>query len=57
MARGYVSGSNPQVWALYKDKLYLFYSFPARAAWAQALEQHIQRGTSNWQQLESTLTR
>ncbi len=57
MARGYVSGSNPQVWALYKDRLYLFYSFPARAAWAQALELHIDRGNNNWQRLETTLTR
>ena len=57
MARGYLSASNPKVWALYKDRLYLFYSFPARAAWAQALEQHIQRGIASWQKLEPTLTR
>jgi YHS domain-containing protein len=57
MARGYLSGANPQVFALYKGKLYLFYSFPTRAAWVQSLPLHIQRATAHWQKLEPTLTR
>lgn len=57
MARGYISGANPQVWALYKNKLYLFYSYPARAAWAQSLDLHIQRAAGHWLTLEKGLTR
>ncbi|MCV6600993.1 MAG: hypothetical protein OIF54_05425 [Cohaesibacter sp.] len=57
MARGYMAKGNPQIWALYKHKLYLFYSFPARAAWAESLQVHIQRSDLNWQKLEPNLTR
>lgn len=57
MARGYVSGSNSNVWALYKNQLYLFYSYTSRAAWAEAVEQHVDRGDKNWQEIEPNLAR
>ena len=57
VARGYVSGANPTIWALYKDKLYLFYSFTSRSAWAVTLDKHIERGDREWIKLEADLTR
>lgn len=57
MARGYVSEANPEIWAVYNDRLFLFYSYPARAAWAQAFELHIQRGDHSWSSIKGTLTR
>ncbi|WP_319533178.1 YHS domain-containing (seleno)protein [uncultured Cohaesibacter sp.] len=57
MARGYVSNSNPLVWAIYGDRLFLFYSFTARAAWVEAIDLHIKRSDINWMKLEGTLAR
>ena len=57
MARGYASGSNPLVWALYGNRLYLFYSYTARAAWAEAIDLHVQRADENWVDIENQLTR
>ena len=57
MARGFVSGSNPTIWAIFDDRLYLFYSYTARVAWAQAVEAHINRADEQWLTLEGTLAR
>lgn len=57
MARGYASGCNPNVWALYGDRLFLFYTHTSRAAWAQAVEMHIQQGDEAWVTIEGTLSR
>ncbi|WP_096172732.1 YHS domain-containing (seleno)protein [Cohaesibacter sp. ES.047] len=57
MARGYVSNSNPLVWAIYRGRLFLFYSFTARAAWVEAIDLHIKRSDINWTELEGTLAR
>lgn len=57
MARGYASTSNPNVWALYGDRLFLFYSHTARAAWAEAVERHIRKSDEAWVTVEGTLSR
>lgn len=57
MARGYVSAANPRIWAIYRDKLYLFYSYPSRVAWAEELDKHVERGDAAWIEIEPTLSR
>ena len=57
MARGYVSGANPRIWAIYKDKLFFFYSYTSRTAWAESLDIHLQRGEQSWIKIEPTLAR
>ena len=57
MARGYASGCNPNVWALYGDRLFLFYTHTSRAAWAEAVEAHIQKADEAWVTIEGTLSR
>lgn len=57
MARGYAAGCNPTVWALYGDRLFLFYTHTSRAAWAEAVEAHIRKSDEVWTVLEGTLSR
>lgn len=57
MARGYVSGANPRIWAIYRDKLYLFYSYTSRVAWVEELDKHVERGDAAWIDIEPTLAR
>ena len=57
MARGYASTSNPNIWAIYRDRLFFFYSYTARAAWAEEVEQHVQRGDEHWPTVNNSLTR
>lgn len=57
MARGFVASSDPKIWALYKDRLYLFFSYTRRAAWVEGIDQHITRGDVNWSKIEPTLAR
>ncbi|WP_319412999.1 YHS domain-containing (seleno)protein [uncultured Cohaesibacter sp.] len=57
MARGYASDSNPNVWAIYRNRLFLFYSYTARAAWAEAVDLHVQRADEEWPKIEATLSR
>nr|WP_321455983.1 YHS domain-containing (seleno)protein [uncultured Cohaesibacter sp.] len=57
MARGYASDSNPNVWAIYRNRLFLFYSYTARAAWAEAVDLHVERADGQWPNIKSTLSR
>jgi YHS domain-containing protein len=57
MARGYVATGNPEIWAIYQNRLYFFYSYTNRAAWAQAVDQHVDRAQENWQSSETQLSR
>ena len=57
MARGFAAVSNPNVWAIYSNRLYLFYSYTARAAWAEAVDLHVKRADQYWLDVENTLTR
>ena len=57
MARGYASDSNPNVWALYRNRLFLFYSYTARAAWAEAVDLHVERADGEWPRIQGTLSR
>jgi len=57
MARGYVSGANPRIWAIYKDRLYLFYSYTSRVAWVEELDKHVERGDAAWVEIEPSLAR
>ena len=57
MARGYASDSNPNVWAIYRNRLFLFYSYTARAAWAEAVDLHVGRADGEWPKIETTLSR
>lgn len=57
MARGYVSGANPRIWAIYRDRLYLFYSYTSRVAWVEELDKHVERGDDAWVEIEPTLAR
>nr|WP_321974591.1 YHS domain-containing (seleno)protein [uncultured Cohaesibacter sp.] len=57
MARGYISDSNPNVWAIYRSRLFLFYSYTARAAWAEAVDLHVERAIKNWKTLEANQPR
>ncbi len=57
MARGYPADCNPNVWAIYGDRLFLFYSYTARAAWAEAVDLHVERADKYWVEVEGTLSR
>ena len=57
VARGYAADCNPNVWAIYDRRLFLFYSYTARAAWAEAVDLHVQRADKQWAQIEGTLSR
>lgn len=57
MARGYASDSNPNVWAIYRNRLFLFYSYTARAAWAEAVDLHVKRADGEWPRIKGTLSR
>ena len=57
MARGFASGCNPTIWALYGDRLFLFYTHTARAAWVEAVETHIEKADEAWVTIEGQLAR
>lgn len=57
MARGFATNCNPSVWAIYNNRLYLFYSYTARAAWAEAVDLHVDRANNYWKEIEGTLSR
>lgn len=57
MARGYVADSNPNIWALFRDRLYFFYSYTNRAVWAEAIDHHIELADEYWIEIENNLAR
>ena len=57
MSRGYASECNPSVWALYGDRLFLFYTYTSRAAWAEAVDTHVRKSDKAWTTIEGTLSR
>ncbi len=57
VARGYASDGNPNVWAIYRNRLFLFYSYTARAAWTEAVDLHVERADQQWPSIESSLSR
>lgn len=57
VARGYAADCNPNVWAIYGGRLFLFYSYTARAAWAEAVDLHVERADGKWAEIKGTLSR
>jgi len=56
MSRGFVSDSDPQIYAVYKQRLYLFYSAANREAFLLAPDAAAIRGEEHWQVLSKTLS-
>jgi hypothetical protein len=56
MARGFVSDSDPHIYAVFKQRLYLFYSAGNREAFALAPDEAALKGEQQWQTLSKTLS-
>ncbi len=55
LARGYLSDGKPQIYAIEKMKLYLFYSAGNREAFLLSKADSITRAEANWQVLSAEL--
>ena len=55
MARGFVSDSDPDIYTVFKERLYLFYSAANREAFLLSPDAAAINGTQNWQTLSKTL--
>ncbi|WP_323013863.1 YHS domain-containing (seleno)protein [Devosia sp.] len=56
VARGYVSDSDPRLYAVFKQRLYLFYSAGSREAFLLAPDAAALEGEANWPALSATLS-
>ncbi|NGP18488.1 YHS domain-containing (seleno)protein [Devosia aurantiaca] len=56
MARGFVSDADPLIYAVYKQRLYLFYSAANREAFLLAPDAAALRGQEHWQVLSKSLS-
>ncbi|MFC3703761.1 YHS domain-containing (seleno)protein [Devosia honganensis] len=56
MARGFVSDADPLIYAVFKRRLYLFYSASNREAFLLAPDAAAIRGAEQWQLLSKTLS-
>lgn len=56
MARGFLSDADPSLYAVFKQRLYLFYSAANREAFLMAPDAAAIRGEEHWQVLSKTLS-
>lgn len=56
MARGFVSDSDPAIYTIFKQRLYLFYSAANREAFLLAPDAAARAGLANWPALSKTLS-
>ncbi|UXN75099.1 hypothetical protein N8D56_09365 [Devosia sp. A8/3-2] len=56
MARGFLSDSDPRIYAVFKQRLYLFYSPGNREAFLPAPDAAAIKAEENWQVLSKTLS-
>ncbi len=56
MSRGFVSDSDPSIYTVFKQRLYLFYSASNREAFLLAPDAAAIRGEEHWQVLSKTLS-
>jgi hypothetical protein len=57
VARGAATPGHPKLWAIAEQRLYLFYSAEARAAFAEDPASAIEAAERNWPELQRTLVR
>ena len=57
VSRGYPAQGSPLVWTVYEERLYLFASPVARAAWLQHPEGLARSGNEQWPSIERSLAR
>jgi YHS domain-containing protein len=55
IARGYTAPGNPRIWALRKDRLYLFYSVEDLWRWQEDPDKWIALAERNWPKLRESL--
>lgn len=53
MARGFKRRSDPTLWVMIDDKIYLHYSIPDQNRWAEDIRGNIRQAEENWKELES----
>ncbi|MCP8884600.1 hypothetical protein NIM87_13870 [Devosia sp. XJ19-1] len=56
MSRGFVSDSDPQIFTVFKQRLYLFYSASNREAFLLSPDAAAIAGEEHWQRLSKTLS-
>ena len=57
VAKGRLAEGNPNIWAIYENKLLFFYSVEARNEWIKKPVQYTRTGEDNWKRLRLTLSR
>ncbi len=57
MSKRRANEADPEVWVVYRERLYLFFSETARDAWQPAAEDHIARAAKNWAWIAPRLAR
>ncbi|MHA6731840.1 YHS domain-containing (seleno)protein [Devosia sp. A369] len=56
VARGYVADSDPRIYTVFKQRLYLFYSASNREAFLLAPDVAAQQAETHWTELSKTLS-
>lgn len=56
MARGFISDSDPRLYTVFKDRLFLFYSAANREAFLLAPDAAARQGQQNWPALSKNLS-
>ncbi|WP_332687622.1 YHS domain-containing (seleno)protein [Devosia sp.] len=56
MARGYVSDSNPKIYVVFKQRLYLFYSAANREAFVLSPDEAAREAEARWPELSKGLS-
>ena len=57
LARGAATPGHPALWVIAEQRLYLFYSAEARAAFVRDPESAIESAERNWPAVQRTLVR
>lgn len=57
VAQDRLTEGNPNVWAIYENKLLFFYSLEARDKWIKKPIEYTELGENNWERLRMTLSK
>ncbi len=57
VSRGFTAEGRPKLWAIFEDRLYLFYSPANRAVWADNPQKFVEQAARHWPKLSEALAR
>lgn len=56
-ASGHAADGNPRIWAIHRNRLYLFYNYDSRIFWLQDADTFVEHADRAWPEINAQLSR